>query len=103
MADTTFIVLTPTALREAIAAGGVEALRQVGITSGEISKSDARKNYGRWFSNAVKEGRLRPSRMGRTKSSTQWFSVAEILALQASERVEGAVQVKQAIANNTQP
>lgn len=88
--------MTPTALREAIAAGGIEALRQVGITSGEISKSDARKNYGRWFSDAVREGRLKPSRMGRTKSSTQWFSVAEILALQASERTEGSIQVKQA-------
>lgn len=99
----TLIVLTPTALREAIAAGGIEALRQVGITSGEISKSDARKNYGRWFSDAVKDGRLKPSRMGRTKSSTQWFSVAEILALQASERTEGSIQVKQARANNTKP
>lgn len=95
--------MTPTALREAIAAGGIEALRQVGITSGEISKSDARKNYGRWFSDAVKDGRLKPSRMGRTKSSTQWFSVAEILALQASERTEGSIQVKQARANNTKP
>lgn len=60
-----------------------EVLRQMGVTSGEISERQARKTYGKPFMDAVSAGRIRPVRVGAGKTSTKHYRIADILAEQA--------------------
>lgn len=64
----------------------IETLRMCGISSCEITKAEARRRFGRWFVYATERGDLKPSRIGRGKTGTQYFRVDEILALQDQER-----------------
>ena len=59
-------------------AGATAALIKAGLTSPLISQSQAEKTYGKWFSEAVKAGRLHPCKVGER---VKWYSVNEINAL----------------------
>ena len=61
------------------------AMTQMGLSSGELTYSAATKVYGQWFVNAVRNGRIEPSRIGNGKTATKWFSIADILAYKAVE------------------
>ena len=43
--------------------GAVLAMQALGVTSGELSQRQARKVYGKYFSDAVAAGRLTPCRV----------------------------------------
>jgi hypothetical protein len=77
-----------------IGAGVAEALRALGLTSGEISQSQASAVYGRWFRDKVAEGKIAPCRMGEGKTSTRWYRVSEILQEQARDYAAAALQAK---------
>lgn len=64
----------------------VEALRVLGLTSGEVSGSQAASIYGTEFRELVKAGKLRPVRVGHGARGTKYYSVAEIIAARAAER-----------------
>lgn len=59
-----------------------ETLRQLGLASGEISERQARKTYGKPFTEAVAAGKIRPVRIGSGKTATRHYRVLDILALQ---------------------
>lgn len=59
-----------------------ETLRQLGLASGEISERQARKTYGKPFTDAVAAGKIRPVRIGSGKTATRHYRVLDILALQ---------------------
>lgn len=59
-----------------------EVLRQLGMSSGEISERQARKVYGKPFVEAVAAGRIRPVRVGAGKTATKHYRIADILAEQ---------------------
>ena len=59
-----------------------ETLRQLGLDSGEISERQARKTYGKPFTDAVAAGKIRPVRIGSGKTATRHYRVLDILALQ---------------------
>lgn len=61
------------------------AMTQMGLTSGELTYTAAVKVYGQWFANAVRNGRIEPSRIGNGRTATKWFSIADILAYKAVE------------------
>lgn len=66
-----------------IAVGAAEALRLAGVTDGEISERKARNTYGKWFTDAVASGRIRPVRIGTGKTSTKHYRITDILAYKA--------------------
>lgn len=66
-----------------IAVGAAEALRLAGLTDGEISDRQARKVYGKWFSDAVAAGHIKPVRVGFGRTATKHYRVSDILAYKA--------------------
>ena len=60
-----------------------EVLRQMGVSSGEISERQARKVYGKPFVDAVAAGRIRPVRIGAGKTATKHYRINDILAEQS--------------------
>ena len=62
----------------------VETLRQLGLTRGEISERQARKTYGKPFTDAVAAGRIKPVRVGFGKTATKHYRIADILDWQAA-------------------
>lgn len=65
--------------------GATRAMVNLGVTSGEMSYRKGRNTYGKWFTDAVAAGRIFPCRVEEGKRGTQWFSVAEILALKVAD------------------
>lgn len=59
-----------------------ETLHQFGLDNGELNVRQARQVYGKYFTDAVKHGRLTPV---RTDGKTKYFSKAAILAMQAAD------------------
>ena len=45
----------------------------------------ARDVYGKWFVDAVNNGRIFPCRVEDGRTGTKWFKVSEILALKADD------------------
>lgn len=68
-----------------ISIGTAQALVTMGVHSGEISMRRARDVYGKWFTDAVNNGRLFPCRVEDGRSGTKWFRVTDILALKADD------------------
>ena len=60
----------------------IETLRRLGYTNGEISERQARKTYGKPFTDAVAAGLLKPVRVGAGKTATKHYRLNDILALQ---------------------
>ena len=81
---------TKEALADIIKATVAETLAATGQDSGEISQSQAIRLYGRWFSNAVAAGKLRP-----VGHSTKWYSILDIRSLRAAENLKAEIQSKQ--------
>ena len=55
-------------------------LERLGYTSGLISYTQAKKVYGRWFTELVKLGAIRPIVKGKGRNGMQQFQVSDILA-----------------------
>ena len=68
-----------------ISIGTAETLSLMGVHSGEISMRKARDVYGKWFTDAVNDGRIFPSRVENGRAGTKWFKVTDILALKADD------------------
>ena len=56
-----------------------ETLRELGVISGEISERQARKTYGKPFTEAVAAGKIRPVRVGVGKTATRHYRITDIL------------------------
>lgn len=67
-----------------IAVGAAEALRLAGVSDGEISERKARNIYGKWFTDAVAAGRIKPVRIGAGKTATKHYRITDILAYKAA-------------------
>ena len=71
--------------------GATEAMRRLGVKSGEKSYRDARNTYGKWFTDAVADGRLKPCRVEAGRAGTKWFSIEEILVLKTHDQVRAVL------------
>ena len=60
-------------------------LKRTEISLAVTTDTAAVKVYGQWFANAVRNGRIEPSRIGNGRTATKWFSIADILAYKAVE------------------
>lgn len=82
-------------IREVAGIAAVEVLRVLGVSSGELNYTQASATYGRWFEDAVKDGRLQESRRGVGKNGRRWFSVEDILTLKAYDTARAELQMRQ--------
>lgn len=71
--------------------GAAAALAALGLTSGEVSQRQAVKTYGKWLSEAIREGRIHPARIEDGHAGTRWYKVADILALQTAYSVNAYI------------
>lgn len=69
--------------------GTARALRNLGLTSGEVSHRKALRTYGKWIDEAVSRGELRPSRVG---GRSCWYAVTDILALRAAYQMRASIR-----------
>ena len=76
-----------------ITARQIQAISQLGALTAcdlfgvntEMSYSRASGEFGQFFRDMVRCGKLKPSRVGNGKNGTRWFSVRDIIALRAEE------------------
>lgn len=79
----------------ASAMGAARVLETLGITAGEISQRQARKTYGKWFTDAERAGRIRPSRVDNGKNGTRHYRVVAIQELRTADLVRAELQLNQ--------
>lgn len=80
-------------VQSAAAMGAAQVLETLGLTAGEISQRQARKTYGKWFTDAEKAGRLRPSRVDQGKNGTRHYRVVAIQELRTADLVRAELQL----------
>lgn len=80
--------------------GTAQTLETLGIHSGEMSARKARDTYGKYFTDAFKQGRILPWRVEDGKNGTQWFRVVDILALRANDMAEAEITWRNNQSNN---
>lgn len=73
--------------------GAAEALETLGLTAGEISQRKARTTYGKWFTDAERAGRIRPSRIDEGRNGTRHYRVVEIQELKTADLVRAELQL----------
>ena len=61
------------------------------IRNTEMSYARASAEYGQFFRDMVRAGKMRPVRVGNGKNGTRWFSARDILALRMEE--EGKAKI----------
>lgn len=89
--------ITSDGIRDIARLGALQAMRELGVTSGELSYRQALKTYGTWFREAVRSGAIRPATQGSRK---QVYRVDDILATRAAQQVKGAAQFEKTIKPN---
>jgi hypothetical protein len=75
-------------IHNCIAIGTASTLEQLGIHSGEMSMRQAKKVYGKWFTDAILRDRIRPCRIEDGHAGTRWYRVVDILALKVEDGVK---------------
>lgn len=70
-------------IRQSAELGAAAALEHAGLTSGEMSFRRARDTYGKWFTDAVRRGAVRPVRI--EDGGVRRFSVTDILAARTAD------------------
>lgn len=67
------------------ALGSAQTLETLGLSAGEISQSRAREVYKKWFTDAARQGRIRPCRVEDGGRGTRYYRVVDILKLKAQD------------------
>ncbi len=71
-------------LKTASQLGALAVCDLLGVNT-ELSYTRASEEYGQFFRDMVRSGRLRPCRKGKGKNGTHWYSVRDIVLLKAEE------------------
>ena len=79
-------------IRDSIAIGTVRTLELLGISAGEISQRKAVKVYGKWFRDAVEDGRLRPIRIEDGRTGARIYRIEDILAARVSDAAQAELR-----------
>ena len=72
-------------IRTSVELGTARTLELLGVTSGEISQRKARDTYGKWFVDADRAGRIRPSHVDEGRNGTRHYRVVDILELKVKD------------------
>lgn len=79
-------------IREASALGAATAMEQMGVSSGIVSARRGRDLYGKWFTDAVASGKIRPCRIENGKGGAHKFRVVDILAARLEDAAGAELQ-----------
>lgn len=79
-------------IKTCVELGSAQTLMTLGISSGEISQRKARDTYGKYFTEAERQGRIRPCRVEDGRCGTKFFKVTDILALKAQDAVRAELK-----------
>ena len=71
-----------------VEAGATAALIKAGLANPLTTQRQAEKTFGKWFSSAVKAGRIQPCKVGEGSHGTRWYSVNEINALLSADTAQ---------------
>lgn len=80
-------------VESAAAQGAAQVLETLGLTAGEISQRQARRTYGKWFTDAERAGRIRPSRVDNGRNGTRHYRVVAIQELRTADLVRAELQL----------
>ena len=80
-------------ITDCIALGTASTLEQLGIHAGEISQTQAKKIYGKWFQDCVMRDRIRPCRIEEGRAGTRWYRLVDILSLKVNDRAEAQLKL----------
>lgn len=79
-------------VKSAAATGAAMVLETLGITAGEISQRKARDTYGKWFTDAERAGRIRPTRVDNGRNGTRHYRVVDIQELRTKDLMRAELQ-----------
>ena len=80
-------------VKEAAALGAAQLVETLGLSSGEISQRKARSRYGKWFTDAEKDGRIRPVRIDEGRNGTKHYRVVDIQELKTADLMRAELQL----------
>lgn len=81
-------------VESAAALGAAHLAETLGLTAGEISQRQARRTYGKWFTDAERTGRIHPSRIDNGRNGTRHYRVVSIQELKTADLVRAELQLK---------
>ena len=80
-------------VKSAAEMGAAQVLETLGLTAGEISQRKARDIYGKWFTDAEKAGRIRPTRVDDGRNGTRHYRVVAIQELRTADLMRAELQL----------
>lgn len=80
-------------VKSASESGAAQLAENLGLTSGEISQRKVLKTYGKWAADAIRDGRLRPSRTDDGRNGTKRYRVVEITNLRTADLIRAELQL----------
>lgn len=81
-------------IQNCISLGTASTLEQLGIHSGEVSMRQAKKTYGKWFTDAIMRGRISPCRIEEGRAGTRWYRIVDILALKVEDGAKAELIIR---------
>lgn len=80
-------------VKSASESGAAQLAETLGLSSGEISQRQVLRTYGKWAADAIRDGRLRPSRTDDGRNGKKRFRVVEITNLRTADLVRAELQL----------
>lgn len=80
-------------IESAVELGSAKTMEALGVSSGEITKRRAIEMYGKWFLDAVQNGRLHPCRIEDGKFGGKYFRVVDICKLKTYDAARAELKI----------
>lgn len=80
-------------IEDAVRIGCVQTLEMLGVSAGEISQRKAIEMYGKWFKDAVADGRILPIRIEGGKRGAKIFRIQDICAVRVQEAARAELRL----------
>lgn len=81
-------------IETASALGAARTIEALGLSAGELSQRQAVKTYGKWFADAVRQGRIAPARIEDGHAGTRYYRVVDILKLKTADAAQAQLIIK---------
>jgi hypothetical protein len=82
-------------VQSAAAQGAAQVIETLGLSAGEIAYRKARDIYGKWFVDAVNNGRIRPSRVDDGPRGIRRFRIVDIQKLKTADLMLAELQTRE--------
>lgn len=82
-------------VKSAAAQGAAQVIETLGLSSGLICQGKAKSVYGSWFTDAVKQGRIRPIQIGKGPRGVRNYRIVDILQLRTTDIMRAELQSRE--------